>query len=191
MIMWDFNTLYVETYFSNIADNLISFGITPVEQSQQRLAKLRTLDESWRGETVVAMDLIKESRDPETVAAVLLLTGTNIGQLAHTHRLVGDNSGADRFLGECKALLMAAKDTYGTVGDELGAANAVFNLANQVRWHDGKEEALVIVKTTIPVAEKHGDRLLLQKAKWLQQTLESGEMPDYAAGERRPWTTTP
>jgi hypothetical protein len=62
----------------------------------------------------------------------------------------------------------------------LGTTNAVFNLANQVRWHDGKGEALALVKSTIPVAEKYGD-LLLQKAGWLQHTLETGEIPDYVA----------
>ena len=191
MLIWDFNTIFVEAYFTNTADILVSFAITPVEQKQQRLARLRGLEDSWRSEAATAMDLIKESSDHEAVAGVLLALGVNMGQLAHMHRIVGENIGADRYLAQCKVLLMAAKDMYAVAGDELGATNAVFNLANQVRWHDGKNEAIEIVKFVIPVAEKHGDQLLLQKAKWLQHTLATGEMPNYVAGERRSWTVVP
>ncbi len=191
MLIWDFNTIFVEAYFTDMADILVSFALTPVEQKQQRLARLRSLEDSWKFETAAAMDLIKESRDHEAVAGVLLLLGINMGQLAHMHRIVGQDIGADRYLAQCKTLLMAAKDMYAAAGDELGATNAVFNLANQVRWHNGKSEAIELVKSTIPVAEKHGDLLLLQKAKWLQHTLETGEMPDYVAGERRAWTVVP
>jgi hypothetical protein len=108
-----------------------------------------------------------------------------MGQLAQTYRNAGDNASADRCLAQCKSLLMAAKDMCAS--DELAAMNAVFNLANQLRWHGGKTEALALVGSTIPVAEKHGDQRLLQKAKWLLHTLETGEIPDYLAGERRPW----
>lgn len=191
MLILDFNTIFVETYVTNMADMFVSFAITPIEQKQQRLATLRNLEDAWKSEVAAAMDLIKESSDHEAVAAVLLLLGVNMGQLAHMHRIVGQDIGADRYLAQCKALLMSAKDMYAAAGDELGATNAVFNLANQVRWHDGKKEAIDLVKSTIPVAEKHGDLLLLQKAKWLQHTLETGEIPDYVAGERRAWTDVP
>lgn len=86
---------------------------------------------------------------------------------------------------------MNAKDVYAAAGDELGATNAIFNLANQVRWHDDKGEALELVKSTIPLAETHGNVLLLQEAKRLLHTLETGEIRDYVAGERRAWTEVP
>jgi hypothetical protein len=86
---------------------------------------------------------------------------------------------------------LAAKDAYSTAGDELGATNAVFNLANQIRWHEGTKEALRLVKQTLPIAEKYGDVILMQKARWLQHTLETGAIPDYAAGQRRTWTAFP
>ena len=187
----DFNTMFVETYFTSRADILVSFAVTPVEQKQQRLARLRGLEDSWKLEAAMAMDLVKESRDHEAVAGVLLLLGTNMGQIAHMHRIVGEDIGADRYLAHCKALLMASKDVYGAAGDELGAMNAVFNLANQLRWHDGRSEAIELVRSAMTVAEKHGDLLLLQKTKWLQHTLVTGEMPNYAAGERRAWTVVP
>lgn len=191
MLILDFNMIFVETYFTSAADILVPFAITPVEQKQQRLARLRGLEDSWKSEAATAMDLVKESRDHEAAAGVLLLLGINMGQLAHMHRIVGEDFHADRYLAHCKALLMASKDVYGAVGDELGATNAVFNLANQLRWHDGKNEAIELVKSAIPMAEKHGDLLLLQKAKWLQHTLATGEIPDYVAGERRAWTVVP
>jgi hypothetical protein len=33
--------------------------------------------------------------------------------------------------------------------------------------------------------------LLLQKARWLQHTLATGEIPDYTTGQRRVWTEVP
>jgi hypothetical protein len=72
-------------------------------------------------------------------------------------------------------------------GDELGATNAMFNLANQIRFHGGQTEALLLARRAKDVAAKHGDRLLHQKAIWLVQTLESGTLPAYEAGERRQW----
>lgn len=191
MLLWDFNTSYIETYFTSVANILVPLGASPLEQLQQSTARLRTLEEGWKAEAAVAMDLIKESHDPETVAGVMLILGTNLGQLAHVCRTVGELEKADQYLANCKSLLMSAKDAYAGYGDELGAINAAFNLANQLRWHGGKGEALELVKSTIPIAEKHGDVLLLQKAKWLQHTLETGDIPDYAAGERRKWSDAP
>jgi hypothetical protein len=187
LILWDFITSLIEARVAVIAGFIVPFSITPIEQGQERLTELRGLEQSWKAEAAAAMDLIKSSRDSDTVAGVLVVIGTNMGQLAQTYRNLGENSVADRYLAECKALLMAAKDVYAAAGDELGATNAVFNLANQVRWHGDNTTALDLVKSTIPVAEKHADLLLLQKAKWLQQTLETGEIPDYVAGERRAW----
>lgn len=191
MILWDFNTSLVEWHFAAIASFIVPFAIAPLEQTQQRLTRLRGLEESWKAEAAAAMDLIKQSHDQIAAAGVLVVIGTNMGQLAQTYRQLGDNVSADRYITECKTLLMAAKDAYAASGDELGATNAVFNLANQLRWHEDKAEALSLVRSTIPVAEKHGDLLMLQKAKWLQQTLQTGEIPDYGAGERRAWTVVP
>ena len=162
----------MEAHYRAAADILLPFAITPVEQSQQQLTRLRSLEDGWKAETAAALDLVRQSHDSEAVANVLVVLGTNMGQLA-------------------KTLLMAAKDSYADAGDELGATNAVFNLANQLRWHDAKAEAIVLVKSTISVAERHGDLRLLQKARWLEHTLETGEIPNYADGERREWTLKP
>jgi hypothetical protein len=155
------------------------------------LTRLRQLEENWKAETAAAMGLIRESRDQGAVASVLVVLGSNMGQLAHTQRMVGEKVDADRFLAHCKTLLMAAKDAYLAAGDDAGATNAIFNLANHLRRHGGSAEALALVKTIIPKAEMHGNAVLVQNAKWLQHTLETGEIPDYTAGERRTWTAEP
>jgi hypothetical protein len=187
----DFNTQVIESHFAGALDFMLPFATTPIEQSQQRLTRIRRLEEGWRGETAAAIELIKGSRDYEAVGNVLVVMGTNMGQLALTARQLGKTDEANQYITKSKTLFLSAKGAYQTAGDELGAANAVFNLANQIRWHDGKNEALILVKQTIPLAEKHGDTLLLQKARWLQHTLETGNIPDYLAGQRRAWSTDP
>lgn len=188
-LLWDFNTDIVNASFALAADLLLPFLTTPLEQNQQQLTRLRRLEESWKAETAAAIDLIKVSRDHDAIAGVLVVLGSNMGQLAHTQRIVGEKANADRFLAHCKTFLMAAKDVYATASDDAGVTNVVFNLANQLRWHGGGAEALALLKSVIPKAEALGDSILIQKAKWLQHTLETGKIPDYLAGERRDWTT--
>jgi hypothetical protein len=191
LLLWDFNAVIINAGLATAADLLLPFSITPVEQTQQGLTRLRQLEENWKAETAAAMGLIRASRDQGAVARVLVVLGSNMGQLAHTQRMVGEKANADRFLAHSKTLLMAAKDAYLAAGDDDGATNATFNLANQLRWHGGSAEALALAKSIIPKAEMHGNVVLSQKAKWLQHTLETGEIPDYAAGERRTWTVKP
>lgn len=190
MHAWEFNQSVVESHYSDLADMLVPFALTPQEQRRRRAARARGLEESLNKEASIAIDLIKGSRDSEEVSSVLLVLGTAIGQIAHMQRFIGASANADRQLAQCKSLLLASKDAAASGGDELGATTVVFNLANQIRFHGDNGEALQLVKSTIPIAEKYGDLLLLQKAKWLLEALETGETPDYAAGERREWTVT-
>lgn len=191
MLAWDFNVDYTQTYFGAIADSLVGIAATPLEQAQQRCVRLQELEDRWRSEASIALDLTKQCEDYESVAGVLVTIGTSVGQVAQTLKLTNANDAAAKFLMECKALLLSAKDIYSAAGDELGAVNAAFNLANQIRWHGGKDEASALARSAIEVAQRHGDALLLQKARWLLHTLETGEMPDYMAGERREWSTDP
>jgi hypothetical protein len=191
MHLWDFTTDFVESRLTNMIYATMGLEIPPLEQAQRQLTRLRKLEENWKTEISAAADALKQSGDPDAVAGVLQLLGISMGQLALMYKQVGEGANASLYLGECKKLLMTAKDLCAAIGDELGAANAVFNLANQVRWHDATAEALALVKSTIPLAEKHRDRLLLQKAKWLQHTLETGKIPNYRGGERRDLTADP
>jgi hypothetical protein len=85
----------------------------------------------------------------------------------------------------CKRSLLAAKDLYAALGDEHGVANVQMNLANQLRFLGETEEAKELIKAVIPVAEKYGDVDLRKKAGWLEESLRTGKIPDYMAGERR------
>lgn len=191
MLAWDFNLEYTQAYFCAFADMLVPIPATPLEQAQQRWVRLQELENRWRNEASIAVDLTKQCDDYEAVAGVLVTIGTSVGQVAQMLKQTNANDAGAKFLKECKALLLSAKDIYAAAGDEIGAINAAFNLANQIRWHGGKDEASVLAKSAIEVAQRHGDGLLLQKAKWLLHTLETGEMPDYMAGERREWSTDP
>lgn len=191
MLVWDFCTCFMEAHFSALTDILLSFVATPIEQAQQQWTRLRRLEEDWRNEASTALNLINQCDDYESAAGVLVIIGTSVGQLAQTHKLLNVEDGAAKFLAECKALLLSAKDIYAAAGDELGAINAAFNLANQIRWHGGKDEAIALATSAIEVAQRHNDVLLLQKAKWLVNALETGDIPDYMAGERRAWGIDP
>jgi hypothetical protein len=58
-------------------------------------------------------------------------------------------------------------------------------LANQIRFFGEDKEALDLANNSLTIAKKNGDSNLQQKAEWLIHTLETGEIPDYLAGERR------
>ena len=188
LLAYTFNKILIEHHYSTLADSLLGFGATPLDDDgKERVGQMRALEQSLNDEASTAFSIVNGNRDPEAVSAVLLVLGTAVGQLAHMQKAIGATARADRYLAQCKSMLMAAKDAAAAGGDELGATNAAFNLANQIRWHGNTKEALELVRASIPVAEKYGDRLLLQKALWLQETLETGEIPDYSSGERRKW----
>ena len=153
----------------------------------QRLERLRELEVEWKAEATLAVELLSRGGEFPFTAGVALSLGTSLGQVATTYRNLGNEALANWYLAGCKKLLLTAKDIYSEAGDELGATNVAFNIANQIRFHGGEGEALTIAKSTIVTAEKHGDQLLAQKARWLQNTLETGKVPDYLAGERREW----
>lgn len=183
-----FNKDLIEHHFSTMADTLLGFGSNTLDaEGSERIARMSAQEQELNNEALWAISLINGCRDPEAVSAVLLVLGTALGQLAHMQKAIGATARADRYLAQCKSMLMAAKDAAAAGGDELRATNAAFNLANQIRWHGNSGEALELVRATIPVAKKHGDQLLLQKALWLQETLETGEIPDYTSGERSKW----
>ena len=80
---------------------------------------------------------------------------------------------------------MAARDIYLSMNDELGAANALHNLANNIRFLGEEKEAYMLAKDIIEVAKKHKDKWLLKKSLWMEESLRTGKIPDYLGGERR------
>lgn len=187
LLVLDLNFEVVEAFGHHMIEQKLGFPLATADHKRGQLDRLRTLDDAWRREVRGSLELLKEIGDPGAAAGALLILGTTWGLLAHVRRIVGEPKDADRLLTECKMLLMASKDLSTAAGNELGACNAVFNLANQIRFHGREADALELVKGVIRVAERHGDQLMLQKAKWLQETLTTGSMPAYEKGERRVW----
>jgi hypothetical protein len=182
-----FNLQFIETYFALQVDIKIGFAVTAAAEKNEQQARLRQMDHDWRAEAQAALELLQQSTDLVAIGSALQVLGSTNGTLALLHRVIGENTAADRHLGECKALLMAAKDMHNRAGDELGAINAVFNLANQIRFHGKGAEALELAKSIAPVAQKYGDQVLLLKAQWLLEAIATGKVPAYELGERRSW----
>jgi len=113
------------------------------------------------------------------------LIGNAAGQRGLAYHNMGISSRYQYEKTLCKRSLFLAKDIYSEIRDEEGVANALHNLANQIRFFDEKDEALALTKESIEVAKKIGNKILLQKAIWLEETIRTGLIPDYVHGEKR------
>ena len=128
-----FNKTLVEHHFSSVSHTLLGFGASPLDdEGKARIGQMRALEQSLNDEAAKAISMVNGNRDPEAVSAVLLVLGTAVGQLAHMQKPIGATARADLYLAQCKSMLMAAKDVAAGGGDELGATNATFNLANEI-----------------------------------------------------------
>ena len=172
-----------ETAFQIKADSIIGLpSIT--EEYRHRVAKrLEKLERTYSGPFDEAIEIAIKTYDLVVLASVLIMVGNAAGQRAlYLDALsVEDRARAERQ--RCRRALFTAKGEY--LQDELGKANSVFNLANQIRFFGETTEAAGLVESAIAVAEKLGDSRLLKKARWLKESLETGKIPDYLAGERR------
>lgn len=185
LISFMYSNLDMNNALQMQADNAIGFQTITEEHRRGVIAQLKELENQFDTAFSDAITLTKESHDYSGLAGVLVFMGNAAGQRAlYLQSLnVPNQAAAER--ATCRRTLLAAKDLNTALHDELGASNALFNLANQIRFFGETEEATQLVKSVIEVATKHNDGRLLQQAGWLQQTLETGEIPDYLAGERR------
>jgi len=168
-----------------MAEARIGFPLTPPQKIAAIERELQQLGKAFSEAFKLALQLASESGSPLAMAAVLISLGNAAGNRALYLRQFGATGEADAERDVCKKALLYAKDLYAALGRELDVANAQMNLANQIRFLGEEQVAKELVASVIPIAEKHGDRNLLKKATWLKQTLESGKIPDYLAGERR------
>lgn len=184
----ELNAIVIEHKFSmNIS---LVVGLPLMDEDAKRGAKVDVLAKAFAEQGNVALDVIARGAPAIDVSATLQIVGVCLGQVALVLRSTGAAEEADRYLSQCKQMLLAAKDASAQAEDELGAANATFNLANQIRFHGNVPEALALAKSTQAIARKHGDRMLDQKAAWLIESLETGRIPKYEMGERREWPRT-
>lgn len=181
-----YSALDMQTAYSIMEGNAIGFHTISEEQRQHIIKRLGNLEEDYKTAFNEALELTKESKDFWMLASVLVIIGNAAGQRALYLRPLGVADRAEREGKNCKRALQTAKDVYTLLGDELGVANALFNLANQIRFFGEEKEALELTNASIETAEKHEDMRLLQRSKWLKNSLETGKIPDYIHGERHP-----
>jgi len=160
----------------------------PTITEEYRLAvvkRLHGLEDQFTRSFDEAINIAKQVQDLPILASVLVFVGNAAGQRAQYLQLLNVKETAASDRQTCKRALLAAKDIYVHLNDELGKATALFNLANQIRFFGEEKEAAALTENAIQVATKYGDSRLLQRAVWLKKTLETGKIPNYIAGERR------
>lgn len=181
---FEFSRLAIERWTNMMAEQMIGLSLENPGLVARRQARLKQLSDGYSEAFTSALQLAHESKSGPAMAAVLISIGNAAGQRAIASKQIGPQVAFEHDRDACKRALLGAKDIYAQLGSEHEVANALMNLANQIRFLDEVEEAKELVKVVIPIAEKHGDRDLLQKAKVLEQRLLTGKIPDYAAGEK-------
>jgi hypothetical protein len=184
-ISFIYSMVDMKTASSIMVDNVIGIQTITEEERQNTVRRLRHLEENYTRSFSEALELIKSINDIQMLAAVLILIGNAAGHRSSYLRKFGVVDRAEAEKKASKRALLAAKDIYRHLGDELGVVNSLFNLANQIRFLGEEKEAYELVKVAIETAKKHGDKRLLQRATWLEETLKTGKIPDYIHGERR------
>ena len=182
LISWNHSSLDLEEWAHHQADQAIGMNLDPGRRPKN-LARLQELKKQYSESFTKALEIAKG--DPQTYASVLVELGNAAGLRATYLQKIGGAEAVGAEMAVCKDALMRAKNLYAFVGDELGAANAVFNLANQIRFQGEIAEAKELTAMALERARSLGYADLLQKATWLMETLETGQIPDYVGGERR------
>ncbi len=183
-------TLDMQTATSIRMGNAI--GITTVTDDcrEKVIERLNQLEDQYKKAFKDALELTKVEPDKEVcdlqaLALVFIAIGIAAGGRAFYLHSLGVKDRAKDEEKITKRALLAAKSAYATIGNELGVAHAIYNLANQIRSFGEKDEALLLIETAVEIAKKHNDSDLLKKAGWLKESIETGKIPDYIHGERR------
>jgi hypothetical protein len=179
-----FGRLMIERWGHMMAEQAFGLSVEGPGVAAQRQKRLEQLSKGFTEAFKGALELAQESKSGAAIAAVLISLGNAAGQRAMTLKQMGPQASFEHERDVCKRALLAAKDIYAQLGEEHEVANALMNLANQIRFLGEVEEAKELVKVVIPIAEKHGDEDLLRKARLLEERLRTGKIPDYVAGER-------
>lgn len=180
-----YSTLDMQTAFSIKIDNAIGIRTVTEEHRQNIINRLGRLEENYAQAFNEALELLKGSTDLHMLACVFILIGNAAGQRSSYLANLGIPNRPETEKNLCKKFLLAARDIFAYLGDELGVANALFNLANQIRFLGEDKEAHGLVEVTIETARRLGDTRLLQRATWLEESIRTGKIPDYIHGEKR------
>jgi hypothetical protein len=180
----EFGRLLIERYVSLQTEARLGISLEDPWRAAQRQRRIEDLTKGFGEAFAGALQLAHESGSGPAMAAVLISIGNAAGQRAMTLAQTGPEHAFRHERDACKRALLSAKDIYAQLGQEYEVANALMNLANQLRFLGEAEEAKELVKVVIPIAEKHGDPDLLRKSKLLKERLLTGKIPDYMAGEK-------
>jgi len=185
LVSFKYSMLDMQTTFQIMSDNVIGIQTTTDEFRQGLLDQLMALRKEFISYFREAINIMNAKRDYHMLAAVLILIGNAAGQRALYLKSLNmiERSALEKTM--CKRSLHAAKEIYDVFNDELGVANALFNLANQIRFLGEEKEAMGLAKGLLIVANKNNYLRLQQNLKKLIHKLETGEIPNYANGEKR------
>ncbi len=184
-ISFIYSQLDMNTAFQIMADNAIGFQTLTEEYRQEVNNRLAALKKDYDSAFRDAINLSKSNNDYYALASVLIFIGNAAGQRA----LYLQNLNVKERVASEKAIFrrafQTAKEIYDAFNDELASANALYNLANQIRFFGEEKIAMELTKEALGVAEKYADHRLQQRAGLLIDRLETGKIPNYVAGERR------
>jgi hypothetical protein len=151
----------------------VGIELFSVPERKAFIKDLQASAEEYQREFSQAAELTKQSGNPHVYVTILSYFANAAGQRAgYLQMFESERAVKEREL--CKRMLLAVKDFCADAGDQLGAANALFNLANQIRFFGEEKEALQLLPGIRRVAEKYGDRRLLLKLDAMEERLRTG-----------------
>jgi hypothetical protein len=158
----------------------------PTYSESQRMAiveRISKLDDQSKEAFRHAIATAEKSGDVGLTALVMLELGNAAGhRFIHLNGLgVRERASHEKAL--CKSAHDIAKDLYASIGYESGVADALHNLANNLRLFGEIEEGKALTAQVIEIAKKLKYERLLRKAEVLMRRLETGKIPDYVHGE--------
>lgn len=166
------------------ASNLSGFPLITEKERLEQIDRLHKLDKLTTECFVQAENFAIESRNLKAIALVRSLIGQAAGERCIHFTYFGLKR-AEEEKNLCKRALLSAKEIYARIGDELGTAYALHNLANQLRFFGEKQEAKHLTEEVIKIATKHNEQRLAEKARKLQERLTSGRIPRYTRDQEQ------
>ncbi len=173
MISFIFSELDIKTAYQIKADNAIGFQTVTEKYRQGVIKQLTSLEREYNNSFSKAINLAKSENNYYTLAAVLIHIGNAAGQRALYLQNLAVKDRAASEMATCRRAFIVAKEIYDALNDELGTANTLFNLANNIRFFGEEKEALELAKDSFAVAKKYEDDKLQQKAQLLIESLET------------------
>ncbi len=167
--------------------NAVGIQLLSSQEFKKTGDRLKQLQREFSDAFSEALEIVQSRGDAKGLADILVFVGNAAGMRYIHENSFGYDTQASADKRICKTALLAAKDICSQLGYEWGLINTMFNLANQIRFFGEEQEALQLAVKVVDWAASNNDQILLAKANALKDTLETGVIPDYMAGETRDW----